>query len=270
MMETQKTGQESPLEQTNSPTKRRLVTKILVAIGLAGSGYFVGWITAPASMTAGIACSTTTPALANRQFHWSFLRGIVSSYLLWLYTLWADEQNKQYYAVRRHHISQSTEPLRTPRFFWLLPHVQTPFRRALAVVACALVLLLQFLALYFSYKGLWEASSNVLDDTMFRGACIEGTFVRENYLIRWPLGAIASFGVWSAWANAISWTASWLAVQISFVFCLYANEIRYRRRGQISTDQCEKAADGASNFGTKAEAEVISPPIDASSESPKG
>lgn len=162
----------------------------------------------------------STPALADTQFHLSFARSIICALLLWQYTLWVNKQNKHCQAVRNHLLTQPTDPMPTPRFFWLLPHIQTPRRRASAIIACALIMPLQILALYFSFQGVWEASSNAFKCTFSTGNCMNGTLLPGRAHPPWPWTTAVSFGVYAVWYYAIDWTALWLVVHISFIFSL--------------------------------------------------
>lgn len=135
----------------------------------------------------------------------------------------------------------------------------------MAILVSILIVLLQLLALRFSYEGAWATSVGVFQDTLFKGACVDGEFLLEPYLVRWCLGIIALLCVACAWVYVIFWTLQWLVVQVPYLFLFWTSDIRWLRKGPDSADQCEKAAGDMSSDGTEPDAEDAPPHIDASS-----
>lgn len=245
MAETQKTDQESP----NPTTQRSAGATYGAAFALLISCLSVTfWAIKSARRGTGSVCSTVG---ARGQLDCLLIRGLCCAYLLYLHNIWADDQNKQYHAVRRHILAQSTEPLRTPRYFWLLPHIQSPLRRSLAILASMLIVLLQLLALRFSYQGVWATSVSVLENTIYRGTCVNGELVLDHSLVRWCLGTVALLCTVCAWVPVIMWTLLWLIVQVPYLSCLCVNSIRWQRKDADSADQCEKAACSINSDDTK-------------------
>lgn len=261
MADTSKEDREpSPEQQANSTRNGTAHVKIAVAMGAAALG-ITFWAVVSARRGNGSACPARTPA---QQLSYPLITSFCSAFALRLFTIWADEQAKQYHSVRRHILTQSTEPLRTPRQFWLLPHIQTPLRRASAIVAYILLLLLQLLAVYVSLRGLWVLSICAFQDTLYGGTCVDGQFRLSSLWPRWALGTCSLLCMGTAWAFGIVWSLLWLAVQGSFAACLWANEIRWLRRDLDSADQREKRAGDIGGGVAKPESEAASPSSDAS------
>lgn len=266
MTETQKEDREASPEQQASSTRNGTAhVKIAVAMGVAALS-ITFWSVMSARRGDGSACPTQTPF---QQLNYPLITSFCTAFALRLFTIWTDEQTKQYHSVRRHLLTQSTEPLRTPRQFWLLPHIQTPLRRASAIVAYILVLVLQFVAVYVSLRGVWVLSICAFQDTLYGGTCVDGQLRLSPLWMRWALGTCALLCMGTAWAFGIVWSLLWLVVQGSFAACLWANEIRWPRRDPDSADQREKKVGDIGSDASKPESEAVSAPSDPSADSPK-
>lgn len=242
MAEPHKMDKESGPKPMADPTTRRITNRLAIGFALVSvCGTF--WVMVSASRDDGSPCSASDDDFGQRK--WPFIRGHLCGFLLYLSNLWTEEQNAQYVAVKYHSLTRSTEPLRTPRYFWLLPRIQTPLRRRLAIIASLVVLLLQILAVRYAYQGLWTLCILGFRISMYEGSCADGHFVLSRYPVRWLSGTVTLLLALMAWAYALLITLTWVATQAPYLTFLFTNGIRWQPRDPETADQRHKEAGGS-------------------------
>lgn len=239
MAKTQKTLQELlPGEVANAAAQRALRVRIIAGAPNPIAQFIAFWALLSALRDSGACSASNAPHDIGR----SLGIAVGSGMLLCLYTLWTDDQIKRYHAVKHHTPAQSTEPLQATGCLWFLPHGESPLRRILAIVASIPMLLLQLLALYLSYLGLWVTSVGVFRATFNKGTCVNGQFLLSPLTVRLYLGFLATLLVSWIWLMVVDLASGWLSVQGDYLSCLYTNDGRRNLEGSGTADQGEKAA----------------------------
>lgn len=113
--------------------------------------------------------------------------------------IWVEEQYDQYMDLDRQAKFDSIQSpaaatllaKRKPaRFFWLQPHITSPLRKFLAILACTLALLLLLLELSWMYKAAWGLTAAVFQKTCASSAVSQDQPLLTRYSLCLPVAAV--------------------------------------------------------------------------------